>query len=173
MERYPEALADFTQAIELDPKDKLAIALRGETYLLLHQYADALRDCTAVIETDETDDWNYYLRALANIGLKQLENAKTDLAQAIQLAKQDYNSDSNNHRNTFNLALYYLVARQSEKAQRFYQDALTREAPTDRLKAAIQDLKDLLITLPNYPKAQEMQGFLASVLSLRQHRPVR
>jgi tetratricopeptide (TPR) repeat protein len=138
--------------------------------LLLHQYRDALTDFTTAIEID-TDDWSHYNRALAHIGLKQPENAKADLTQALQLAKYNYDKDPNNHCNTFNLALYYLVARQPEKAKLLYQNALSREAPTERIKAAIQDLKDLLFILPNHPNIQEMQGFLESALSLRQPSP--
>jgi tetratricopeptide (TPR) repeat protein len=171
MERYPEALADFDRAIELDPKYTWAIARRGVTYRGMERYPEALADFDRAIELDPKDNWLHYNRALAHIGLKQPENAKADLTQALQLAKYNYDKNPNNHRNTFNLGLYYLVARQPEKAKLLYQNALTREAPTGIVKEAIQDLKDLLIILPNYPNVQEMQGFLESALSLRQPSP--
>jgi tetratricopeptide (TPR) repeat protein len=123
------------------------------------------------IHCDTPGYWLVYRICQIKSWLLQPENAKADLTQALQLAKYNYDKDPNNHRNTFNLALYYLVARQPEKAKLLYQNALTREAPTGILKEAIQDLKDLLIILPNYPNVQEMQGFLESALSLRQPSP--
>ncbi len=167
IEEFSKLLTNCDQVIELDPQNKKAVILRGRTYLLLHQYRNALADFTTAIEMDTEDCWHFH-RALAHIGLKQFDSAKADLAQALQLAQPNYDKDPNNHRNTVNLALYYLVARQPEKAKPLYQNALTRKAPTELIKEAIQDLKDLLIILPNYPKVQEMQGFLESALSLRQ-----
>ncbi|MEM9819224.1 MAG: tetratricopeptide repeat protein, partial [Cyanobacteria bacterium P01_D01_bin.6] len=166
---YKEALQDFSRAIELDSEYKRAAANRGEVYLLLRQYNEALVDFKNSMDTN--NDWDYYRQALAHIGLKQIDDAKTDLNQAIKLANQNYETDLDNHRNTFNLALYCLVARQPDKAKKFYQEAFSRRAPIPRLKAATQDLQDLLSIFPNYPHAQEMKGFLESALSLRQLKP--
>ena len=166
MGRYEEALSNFNRAIELDDKFAFAIAFRGEVYLLLRQYNQALIDFKTAIEI-EVSDWHHYEQALAHLSLNQINNAKANLSQAIYLAHQDYEKASNNHRNTFNLALYYLVEGDLDQAKYFYQDALTQEAPLPRINEAIHDLQDLLTILPNYPHAQEMQDFLESALSLR------
>ena len=39
MERYDDALADFTRAIQLDPEDAWYVTSRGETYRLMERYA--------------------------------------------------------------------------------------------------------------------------------------
>ena len=38
MRQYPEALADFNRAIELDPYNAWAIGGRGQTYQLMRWY---------------------------------------------------------------------------------------------------------------------------------------
>ena len=55
MERYDEALADFSRAIELDPGNAWAIASRGETYRLMGRYDEALADFNRAIELDPGD----------------------------------------------------------------------------------------------------------------------
>ncbi|MEO0533181.1 MAG: tetratricopeptide repeat protein [Cyanobacteria bacterium P01_A01_bin.123] len=166
---YKEALQDFNRAIELDAEYKRAAANRGEVYLLLRQYDEALLDFKASMDTN--NDWDYYRQALAYLGLKQIESTKAHLTQAIQIAQKNHEKVPNNHRHTFNLALYHLVSRKLDKGKHFYQEALSREAPVLFLKGAIQDLQDLLTIFPNYPHAQEMKGFLESALSLRQLKP--
>ena len=46
MGRYGEALADYSRAIELDPRNAWAIASRGETYGRMGRYDEALADLT-------------------------------------------------------------------------------------------------------------------------------
>ncbi len=55
MERYEEAPADFTRAIELDPAYGWAIAHRGETYRLMERHDEALADLSRAIEIDPSD----------------------------------------------------------------------------------------------------------------------
>ena len=167
MERYDEALTDFTRAIELDPDYDWAIAGRGETYLLSKRYYQALTDFNKAMEV-YTNDWLYYDKSLTHLALKQLEEFKAALKEAIRLATQDYRKDSGNHQNTFNLALYYLVARKQQKAGQLYKDALSENASIYYIQEAIRDLQELLIVFPTYPYAAEMKGFLESALSLRQ-----
>ena len=57
MERYEEALADFSCAIEIDPGYAWAIDQRGETYRLMERYEEALTDFSRAIEIDPADAW--------------------------------------------------------------------------------------------------------------------
>lgn len=169
MARYREALTDLNQAIELDPDYKEAIRQRGEVYLLLKQYDQALQNFKTAMDT-EANDWCHYCQALAYRGLSQAENAKTDLIQAIQIAKEKYKGDTDNYGNAVNLALYYIFARNHSKAKQLYQEVVSKEVPLLYIHEAISDLQDLLTIFPSYPHAQEMEGFLQSVLSQRQRR---
>ena len=117
----------------------------------------------------EANDWHYYCRALAHLGLSQRENFKSDLRRAVQIAQEDYKKDSDNYRNTANLALYCIVARSYDKAKQLYQEIVSKEAPLLYIREAIRDLQNLLTIFPNYPHAQEIEGFLQSVLSQRRY----
>src|SRR5262245_61235181 len=55
MEQYEEALADFTQAIEMDEKYAWALAQRAVTHRSMERYEEALTDFTRAIELDEND----------------------------------------------------------------------------------------------------------------------
>ena len=170
MRQYEESLTDFNRAIELDPNYSWAICKRGQVYLPLKQYGQALQNFKTAIDIKATN-WRYYCQALAHLGLRQTENAQSDLNQAVQMAREDYRKDSDNYRNAVNLALYYIVARRHNKAKQLYQKVACKEAPLLYIREAISDLQNLLTIFPNYPHAQEMEGFLQSVLSQRQ-RPV-
>jgi tetratricopeptide (TPR) repeat protein len=52
MERYDDALADLSRAIELGPNRIWAIAGRGATYREMERYDDALADFSRAIELD-------------------------------------------------------------------------------------------------------------------------
>ncbi|MEH1915270.1 hypothetical protein [Nostoc sp.] len=56
-----------------------------------------------------------YDRALAYLALNEQVKAQTDLALAIKLAKQNYEKDTKDWRNAFNLAIYYLAAQYTQQ----------------------------------------------------------
>jgi len=160
MKRDEEALKDFNQAIELDSKYAWAIARRGETYGLMKRYQEALADFDQAIELDSNKDWGYYDRALAYQALNQPDNAKADLDRAIQLAQQQYDENSENHGNTFNLALYHLATGTIKQSWHFYSDALKRGAPADHIQAAVRDLEDFLSLFPGHEWAAKAKATL-------------
>ncbi|MGF2036511.1 MAG: tetratricopeptide repeat protein, partial [Nostoc sp. CmiVER01] len=164
MKRYPEALQDFDRAIELNPKYEWAITNRGETYLMLKLYNEALIDFNRAIDLD-SDNWKLYDRALTYQALNQLDKARSDLALAIKLAKQDYEKDSKDWRNAFNLALYYLAAQYTQPAEQLYRYVLSQGASLERTHEAIQDLNDFLTVFPNHVQATSMRQLLQSSLT--------
>jgi tetratricopeptide (TPR) repeat protein len=85
MERYDEALADFTRAIELDPEDAGAIVSRGETYRAMERYDEALADFTRAIELDPEDAGAIASRGETYRLMGRYDEALADLARAIEL----------------------------------------------------------------------------------------
>ncbi|MBV9013571.1 MAG: tetratricopeptide repeat protein [Pseudonocardiales bacterium] len=83
--RYDEALADFTQAIDLDPKYSWAIASRGVTYLQMDRYEEALTDLTQAIDLNPKYSWAITNRGETYLQMDRYEEALTDLTQAIDL----------------------------------------------------------------------------------------
>ncbi|MCC5622362.1 tetratricopeptide repeat protein [Nostoc sp. CHAB 5715] len=165
MERYTQALEDFDRAIELNPKLDWAIASRGQTLLQLKRYNEALADFNRAIGLKSDDDWYLYDRALSYLALNQANKAQIDLALAIKLAKQHYEKDTKDWRNTFNLALYYLAAHYTQPAEQLYRYTLSQGASLERIHIAIQDLNDFLTVFPNHVQATSMRQLLQSSLT--------
>ncbi|GAB4145142.1 MAG: tetratricopeptide repeat protein [Cyanobacteria bacterium J069] len=85
MERYEEALKDFTQAIELNPKWAWAIASRGQTYQAMERYEEALVDFTQAIELNPKYVWAIASRGQTYRAMERYEEALTDFNQAVEL----------------------------------------------------------------------------------------
>lgn len=90
---YSEAVAAFTEAIRLNPKDIQAYIGRAQAYAALEQYEDAKGDYTMVIEkTGElpyTQARAYTARAEINQTLQELVSAELDAGKAITLLGGD------------------------------------------------------------------------------------
>jgi tetratricopeptide (TPR) repeat protein len=121
---------------------------------------EAMQDFNRAIELDPKDDWSLYLRSLTSLVLYQADCASDDLVKAIQLSQQEQTKKPDNHRNTFNLAVYHLVAGNLLTALEFYQSALQQGATQTKIRDAIQDLKDLLQLFPNNTAAQQTKEML-------------
>lgn len=160
MERYDEALQDFDRAIKIDPKFHFAIRYRGEVYLMLGRYDRALKDLDCAIKLNADYDFRFYHRTLIYLALHQSNPAKTDLDIALRLAQQKHTEKPADCHNTFNLALYHLVAGNLPSAKRFYQIALQHNNSPAKIRDALQDLEDLLKVLGDVPDAKQMIDFL-------------
>ncbi|MBL1202849.1 MAG: tetratricopeptide repeat protein [Nostoc sp. GBBB01] len=167
MQRYNEALQDFNRVIELDSNFqwKRATGFRGFTYQRMHRYHEAPQnlDRAIVLNSNYQDDWYLYGRALTYLALNQPDKGRTDLALAMKLAKEHYEKDPKNWRNSFNLALYYLVAQYHQPAEQLYRYTLSQSASLD-IRVAIQDLNDFLTVFPNNVQATSMRELLQSSL---------
>jgi tetratricopeptide (TPR) repeat protein/dienelactone hydrolase len=92
---FAAAVADCTQAINLNPKDDSAYANRCGANDNLKNYTAALPDCMQAIKLNPKNESAYVNRCFANIGLDEYGNAVTDCTQALKLNPQDeraYNS---------------------------------------------------------------------------------
>ncbi|WP_445635308.1 Tetratricopeptide repeat protein [Nostoc sp. DSM 114161] len=166
IERYDQALQDFNRAIELDPEYEWAIAHRGYAYFLMKRYDQALEDFNRAIKLDPKDDFHRYLRAIVYLALQQAESAEADLNIAIEIAQQKHTEKLDNYENTFNLALYHLVAGNLSTAQELYQTALEETPLQSEIRDAIQYLKDLLRVFPENTHAQQVKALLEKKLKL-------
>lgn len=160
--RYEEALQDFSRAIKSNPGSIFRLlSKRGEAYFLLRDYRAAISDFDqAIILSQTKHDWLFYSRALAYCALDQNDIAKSDLDCAVQSALQRYTDNPDNHRNTLNLAIYYLVANKVKRAKHFYSDVLSRGASKLRIQEAIQDLEDFLAVFSDHLAAQQIRKAL-------------
>jgi tetratricopeptide (TPR) repeat protein len=84
-ERYEEAIADFTRAIELDPKCLLAIGRRGEIYRQTGSYEEAFADFNRVIDLDANDARGYTSRGQTYQATGRHDEAIADFTRAIEL----------------------------------------------------------------------------------------
>src|SRR5437016_4786331 len=75
------AIADYTEAIELDPKFALAYRNRGRVRLLNGYSREAIEDCTKAIELDPKDSKAYAIRAFGYRQFGKLDNAIADLSE--------------------------------------------------------------------------------------------
>ncbi|MEH2344608.1 MAG: hypothetical protein V7K22_23755 [Nostoc sp.] len=115
---------------------------------------------------DESNrDVYLYDRALAYLALNEQVKAQTDLALAIKLAKQNYEKDTKDWRNAFNLAIYYLAAQYTQPAKRFYSYVLSQGASFEFIREAIQVLNDFLTIFPNHVQATPIRQLLQSSLN--------
>ena len=82
---YADAVAEYTQAIALDPKYAVAYNNRGAAYDDLGKYAEAIADCTQAITLDSKYAVAYYNRGIAYRNLGKYAEAIADYTQAIAL----------------------------------------------------------------------------------------
>lgn len=82
---YDRAIADFNEAIRLDPKSADAFVGRGEVYRLQHDYAQAIADFSEAIRLDPQFRKAYRKRALAELVTHKWAEAKADLTRAHAL----------------------------------------------------------------------------------------
>ena len=85
---YYGSIADYTKAIELDPRNTVAYNNRGNAKSALKDYYGAIADYTKSIELGP-DSATYYWRGVAKVNLKDYYGVIADCTKAIEL-------DSNN-----------------------------------------------------------------------------
>jgi tetratricopeptide (TPR) repeat protein len=86
---YHESIADYTKAIELNPKDALAFCGRGVAYYRLSDGHKALKDYNRAIELDANLSIAYYRRGFLHYVSKDYSSAIVDYNKSIEL-KPDF-----------------------------------------------------------------------------------
>jgi tetratricopeptide (TPR) repeat protein len=92
-EDYPAAIADYNQAIEINPNDAEAYSNRGNAYIDLKDYQRAIADFTKAIEIDPNDADAYYDRGFAYGLSGDTPSGIVDLQKAAQLYQQQGNTE--------------------------------------------------------------------------------
>jgi serine/threonine protein kinase len=88
-ERYKDAIAAYTRAIELDPNYATAYNNRGDTYEDLRQFQQALADYNRAIELKPNDATVYFNRGNVYRKLRQFQKALADYSRSIELDPND------------------------------------------------------------------------------------
>ena len=82
---YEEAIADYTEAIRLDPTYAMAYRSRGVAHHHLGEFEEAISDYTEAIRLDPDYAMAYYDRGIARADLGEYEEAIADYTEAIRL----------------------------------------------------------------------------------------
>jgi tetratricopeptide (TPR) repeat protein len=80
---YDRAIADYSEAVKLSPKDAWAFAHLCEAYESQEDHDAAIADCTEAIKIDPKYGWAYNNRGVAYYGLHEYDAALADHAEAI------------------------------------------------------------------------------------------
>jgi tetratricopeptide (TPR) repeat protein len=91
LKEYEKAIADYTQAIEIDPHDPTYYYIRGSLYQKFKAYQMAIADFTQAIKIDNKFAPAYYQRGVV-YGLQgEFQKALTDAEKAAELYRQEGN----------------------------------------------------------------------------------
>lgn len=92
LKEYQQALADYNQAIRLNPDNAQAYASRGRVYSKLKEYQHAIADYSQAIRLKPDDASAYSSRCLVYYQLKEHHIAIADLNQVTRLKPNDDNA---------------------------------------------------------------------------------
>jgi tetratricopeptide (TPR) repeat protein len=86
---YEEAIAEFTKAIQLSPKDAHIYDDRGWAYHKLNRFPEAIEDFSKAIEIAPKDYAGYSGRGVTLVAQNQNDAALVDLNKALELKPDD------------------------------------------------------------------------------------
>ena len=84
-EKYPQAVQNYTKAIESEPHYAKAYYNRGYIYIKMRKYKLAISDLDKAIEIDPKYAAAYHVRGIAYSFKKKYKQAIADYSQAIKL----------------------------------------------------------------------------------------
>ena len=89
---WPGAIADYTEAIRLDPQSPYSFLNRSEAKRQIHDWDGVIADCTETIRLDPSNAVAYYYRGAAKTGCSDWDGAIADETEAIRLNPKLANS---------------------------------------------------------------------------------
>ena len=116
-EDWAEAIANYDEAIRLDPDDAEAYFNRGVAYDNLGQIDLAIQDYSKAIDLDPEDSDAYFQRGLAYSELEQHQNAIQDYQEVIRIEPEDGDA-------YFNRGLAYFSLGDYQRAFDDYNEAI-------------------------------------------------
>src|SRR5262245_27978729 len=93
--QYDRAIADFNEALRLDPSDDRARYNRGLAYALSGEHDRAIADFNELLQRDPKDAVSLQNRGIAYAGKGQFDRAFADFNEAIRLNPNDPKAFSN------------------------------------------------------------------------------
>ena len=92
-QKWPEAITEYTQGIQEDPKNSVAYHIRGTAYYYIGQYEKSIADYTQAIELNKGQDpTEFYMRGLSRLNLGMAESSLDDFTHAITLGYDHANA---------------------------------------------------------------------------------
>jgi len=82
---HPEAIADYTEAIRLDPSNTSYVNNRGRAYFESKQYDRAIANYDAALRIDPRFAVSYFNRGLAREAMRDRDSAIADFAECVEL----------------------------------------------------------------------------------------
>lgn len=89
---YPGAIADYSKAIQINPKYTVAYYFRAFARFHGFDYKGAIADYSKVLELEPKDNWAYGLRGKARFYLKDYTGTIEDCSKEIKLNSMDAES---------------------------------------------------------------------------------
>lgn len=87
---YDQAIANYNQAIQLQPDYAEAFSNRGQAYTRKGDYDQAIVDYDQAIELEPNKPWHYYARAYTFLHIYDFDRARADFEKALNLTGDDY-----------------------------------------------------------------------------------
>ncbi len=94
-ENYSEAIAKYSEAIDLDKEMSNAYLQRAYAYLRLKDYNNAIKDYTEVIKLNPKNSFAYLSRGSAYNKIKQFNKALTDFDKVLEINPEDQEGYNN------------------------------------------------------------------------------
>jgi tetratricopeptide (TPR) repeat protein len=88
------AIADYTEAIRLDPKDAIAFLARGSAYSAKREFARAITNFDQALRLDAKSAAALNSRCWARAMIGQLDQALADCNESLRLSGDPYTLDS-------------------------------------------------------------------------------
>jgi tetratricopeptide (TPR) repeat protein len=162
---YGNAIKDFSEAIRLNPEQRLAYYNRGNVYARMGKFNRAIEDCSEAIRLDPRDAETYYNRAMAYFGKRDYDRAITDFSEAIRCdprCVQAYNNRGVTHaiKEDYDSAIndYTESIRLNPKDAGMYCNRGNAYFNKEDYDSAINDYTESIRLNPRYTYAYESRG---------------